>query len=408
MQRMKIYLVGGAVRDQLLGIPELERDWLVTGATPEVLLEQGFQQVGREFPVFLHPETKEEHALPRYGSDTTLDEVALVEADLVRRDLTINALALGPDGELIDPCGGKCDLENRILRHTPAFADDPIRVLRLARFASRFHAAGFRVAEETSVLVREMVDRGDLDNLVPERLWAEISRTLGQEHPRPFFERLREWDALAVLLPELDRLFGVPQPAHYHPEIDSGLHSLMVLDQACRLSRDPEVRFAALVHDLGKGTTRPEEWPSHTAHEERGAKLVEQLCRRLRIPNAWRDLALLTARYHTHCHRAFALKPGTLLRTLEALDAFRRPERFEQILLASEADVRGRTGFEQREYPQADFLREAREAAASVKADALIDAEDDGKKIAQKLRRSRQKAIAEVKDRYPVSVRNSY
>ncbi len=397
---MKIYLVGGAVRDRLLGRPESERDWLVIGAAPEQLLALGYRRVGRDFPVFLHPETHEEHALPRHGRGEESAQPATLEEDLARRDLTINAMALGPEGELIDPCGGRRDLEQRILRHTPAFEEDPLRVLRLARFAARFQPLGFRVAEETCALAGAMAKRGELDRLVPERVFAEISRALEEEQAPEFFRVLRECGALTPVLPELDRLFGVPQPERHHPEIDSGLHSLQVLEQACRFSREPEVRFAALLHDLGKGTTPKNEWPRHIAHEKRGVPIIEALCARLRIPNRWRELATLTARYHLDVHRAKELRPTTLLKLLEALDAVRRPERFEQFLLVCRADRLGRPGREERPYPQADYLRTARAAAAAVDS-RVIAKELDGRQIEEQLRRARLEAISEVARRFP-------
>jgi tRNA nucleotidyltransferase (CCA-adding enzyme) len=397
---MKIYLVGGAVRDRLLGRPETERDWLVTGTTPEQMLALGYRRVGRDFPVFLHPETHEEYALPRHARGEESTRPATLEGDLARRDLTVNAMALGPDGELIDPCGGRRDLEQRILRHTPAFEEDPLRVLRLARFAARFQPLGFRVAEETCALVGAMARRGELDRLIPERVFAEISRAIMEEQAPEFFRVLRECGALAPILPELDRLFGVPQPERHHPEIDSGLHSLQVLEQACRFSEEPEVRFAALLHDLGKGATPKNEWPRHIAHEKRGVPMIESLCARLRIPNRWRDLATLTARYHLDAHRAKELRPTTLLKLLEALDAVRRPERFEQFLLACRADRLGRPGREDRPYPQAEYLRAVRTAAAAVDNREITQG-FSGHEIERQLRLVRLDAISEVVRRFP-------
>ena len=398
---MRVYLVGGAVRDLLLGQPVRERDWLVTGATPERLRALGYRQVGKDFPVFLHPETHEEYSLPRRNRGDAGSGPVGIEEDLARRDLTINALARGPDGEIIDPCGGRADLENRILRHTPSFTEDPVRVLRLARFATRYHGLGFRIAPETCELAREMAAAGALDDLVPERVWGEISKALGEEKAHLFFKVLRDLDALAPVLPELDRLFGVPQPRKYHPEIDTGLHSLLVLEQACRLSGDPQVRFAALVHDLGKGATPPELWPSHRGHEKRGAAIIESLCRRLRIPNAWRDLAIQAARYHTRCHRALELRPGKLLDTLTTLDALRRPQRFERFLLVCEADIRGRAGMERRDYPQAAYFRAVREAAAGVDAAAISRAGADPQRIAALVAQERIGRIAAVRKSAP-------
>lgn len=393
---LRAYLVGGAVRDRLLGLPSSDRDWLVTGVTAEQLLARGFRKVGQDFSVFLHPESAEEYALPR-GDSTAKEERVQVCDDLVQRDLTINAIALSPEGTYIDPLNGQQDLQARWLRHTPTFRRDPIRVLRLARFAARFADFGFRVAEETRQLVRQMVHAGELDQLVPERVWAEIARALQGSDPAIFIETLRDLGALRVILPELDRLFGIPQPPRHHPEIDTGVHTLMVLRQACRLSQEPETRLAALLHDLGKGTTPKAEWPNHHGHEQRGAKLVEQLCDRLRVPNRFRESSRLAAEYHTHCHRAFELKPATLLRTLQKLDALRRPERLEQFLIACKADARGRTGFEQQPYPQADYFRAAREAAAAVDTAALARRATDPAMIPGIIFQARSRAIASVK-----------
>ncbi|HEY8540030.1 MAG TPA: multifunctional CCA addition/repair protein, partial [Steroidobacteraceae bacterium] len=338
---MEIYLVGGAVRDELLGLPVRERDWVVVGAEPQELLDRGFRPVGKDFPVFLHPETNEEYALARTerktgpgyrGFETRFSPDVTLEQDLERRDLTINAIAKDPEtGKLIDPFGGERDLRDRVLRHvSPAFVEDPVRVLRVARFAARFAPLGFTVAPETIELMRQIAASGELDALVPERVWLELHKTLQMPAPWRFFEVLRDANALAVIFPEIDALFGVPQPEQWHPEIDSGLHTMMVLEQACRLSPDPIVRFAALVHDLGKGTTPKDEWPRHVAHEHRGVPLIEQLCARLRVPNAFRDLAILVGRHHLVMHKADQLRPGTMLELLEHLDAFRRPERVEQ------------------------------------------------------------------------------
>ena len=364
---MKTYLVGGAVRDKLLGLPVKDRDWVVVGATPEKMLQLGYQQVGRDFPVFLHPQSKQEYALARTerksgkgykGFEVFATPQVTLEEDLLRRDLTINALAESESGELIDPYGGQADLEARILRHvSPAFAEDPLRVLRVARFAARFADLGFRVAPETMALMKEITHSGELTHLVPERIWQEMHAALSTAAPHVFFGLLRDCGALVVLMGELEALFGVPQPAHFHPEIDTGIHTFMVLQQAALLSQDPVVRFAALVHDLGKGTTPREIWPSHTGHEERSAVLIGNIGERLRIPNEYLELGILVSRFHTRCHRATRHSAGELLETLEHVDAFRRPDRFEQFLLACEADSRGRTGLENRPYPQAGLLR---------------------------------------------------
>ena len=405
---MRIYLVGGAVRDQLLGLPARERDWVVVGARPEELLAQGYKPVGKDFPVFLHPQSGEEYALARTerktgpgyrGFETLFSPDVTLEQDLERRDLTINAIAKDPDsGALIDPFGGRRDLRDRVLRHvSPAFIEDPVRVLRVARFAARFAPLGFTVAAQTLDVMREIAARGELDALVSERVWQETQRALAMPAPARFFEVLREANALPAIFPELHALFGVPQPERWHPEIDSGVHTLMVLEQAAKLSDDPVVRFAALTHDLGKGTTPPEEWPRHVAHEQRGVDLVDGLCDRLRIPNAYRELAVLVARYHLEAHRVEELRTGTLLDLLERLDAFRRPERFEQWVLACEADARGRKGLENRDYPQAEELRRARATVASVSLEPADREGLNGQQIAKKLRQARLAALAQLR-----------
>jgi tRNA nucleotidyltransferase (CCA-adding enzyme) len=401
---MQIYLVGGAVRDELLSLPARERDWVVVGARPEELQAQGFKPVGKDFPVFLHPRSGEEYALARTerktgpgyrGFETLFSPDVTLEQDLERRDLTINAIAKDPSGALIDPYGGQRDLRDHVLRHVSgAFVEDPVRVLRVARFAARFAPLGFKVAPETLDLMREIAARGELDALVSERVWQETQRALEMPAPARFFEVLRDANALPVIFPELHALFGVPQPEQWHPEIDTGLHTLMVVEQAAKLSDDPVVRFAALTHDLGKGTTPPSEWPRHIAHEQRGVALVEGLCDRLKIPNSYRELAVLTSRYHLDAHRVADLRDSTLLELLERLDAFRRPARFEQWVLACEADARGRKGLENREYPQADYLRRAREAAAKVTLDPAERDGLDGPKVAEKLRQARLAALA--------------
>jgi tRNA nucleotidyltransferase (CCA-adding enzyme) len=401
---MQIYLVGGAVRDELLGLPVRERDWVVVGARAEELQAQGFKPVGKDFPVFLHPRNGEEYALARTerktgpgyrGFETLFSPDVTLEQDLERRDLTINAIAKDPDGGgLIDPFGGQRDLGERVLRHVSgAFVEDPVRVLRVARFAARFAPLGFKVAPETLDLMREIAARGELDALVSERVWQETQRALEMPAPARFFEVLRDANALPIIFPELHALFGVPQPEQWHPEIDTGVHTLMVLEQAAKLSDDPVVRFAALTHDLGKGTTPPGEWPRHIAHEQRGVALVEAMCDRLKIPNAYRELAILVSRYHLDAHRVAELRDNTLLDLLERLDAFRRPARFEQWVLACEADARGRKGLENRDYPQADLLRRARDAVAKVTLEPAERDGLDGPKIAEKLRKARLAAL---------------
>ena len=404
---MKVYLVGGAVRDQLLGRASGDRDWVVVGSTPAEMLEAGFEPVGRDFPVFLHPDTHEEYALARTERKTApgyhgfafhaAPEVSL-EDDLARRDLTINAMARDADGRLIDPYHGAEDLGEGVLRHvSPAFAEDPVRILRVARFSARYAPLGFRVAPETLDLMRAMVASGEADYLVPERVWAETVRALGESRPERFIETLRDCGALTRIFPELDRLFGVPQPPAHHPEIDTGIHTLMALALAARLGADPVTRFAVLVHDLGKGATPPEEWPRHHGHEQRGADLVRSFCQRLRVPNMYRELGVVTARFHTHCHRALDLRPKTLLNTLLGLDALRKPQRFEQFLLACEADARGRLGLENRDYRQAELLRRVRQAAAGVQARPLVEQGLSGLALAEALRQKRLAAITEAR-----------
>ncbi len=363
---MKRYLVGGVVRDRLLDRPSTDRDWVVVGAHTDELLAAGYLPVGKDFPVFLHPETREEHALARTERKTApgyrgfvihADPGVTLEQDLQRRDLTINAMAQAEDGTLIDPHGGRRDLERRVLRHvSPAFAEDPVRILRAARFAARFE--GFHVADETQALMRRMVEAGEVDALVPERVWAELARGLMEARPSRMLEVLRDCGALARLLPEVDRLWGVPQPAEHHPEIDTGMHLLMVLDMAARLAAGLEVRFACLVHDLGKGTTPPEALPRHLGHERRSVALVRALCTRLRVPVACRELAEVVTREHGNVHRSGGFGAGALVRLFDRCDAWRRPERFADLLLACECDARGRLGLGEVPYaPRARLLR---------------------------------------------------
>jgi len=404
---MKTYLVGGAVRDELLDYPHKEKDWVVVGATPEDMLAAGFQQVGKDFPVFLHPETKEEYALARTerktspgykGFDVHATPDVTLEQDLLRRDLTINAIAKDEAGEIIDPFNGLQDIHDRILRHvSPAFAEDPVRILRVARFAARYLHLGFIVADETMQLMKQMVEDGEVDALVPERVWQEMEKALGERSPSRFIEVLRDCGALERILPELDRLFGVPQPEEHHPEIDTGIHTLMVLHQACRLSDDTEVRFAALMHDLGKGVTPESEWPHHIEHEARGADIVLDVCKRLRIPNEYRDLAERTARFHLHYHRALELKPSTVVNTLEQLDAFRKPQRFEKFLLASEADARGRPGHEDSTFPQGAYFRTAFEQAQKVDIRSLVEQGYSNKELADRIREERARLVSAIK-----------
>jgi len=404
---IKTYLVGGAVRDEILGYPFKEKDWVVIGATVDNMLTAGYQQVGKDFPVFLHPETKEEHALARTerktaagykGFEVHASPDVTLEDDLIRRDLTINAIAKNEKGEYIDPHHGIADIKNKILRHvSDAFMEDPVRILRIARFMARYAHLGFSVADETIVLMKKMVSSGEADALVPERVWQEMQKALSEKTPTAFITTLRDCGALEKILPELDCLFGVPQPVEHHPEIDTGIHTLMVLEQACLLSNEPDVRFAALVHDLGKGTTPKQEWPRHINHEARGADLVKKVCQRLRIPNEYRDLAERTARFHLHYHRALELKPATVVKTLEQLDAFRKPERFEKFLLASEADARGRTGYENKDFPQGEFFRQAFKATKNIDIEKLRALGFENMALANKIKEERVKAVSELK-----------
>lgn len=402
---MEIFLVGGAVRDRLLGLPVTERDWVVVGATPQSMRELGFRPVGKDFPVFLHPQTGEEYALARTERKSApghtgflfhaAPEVTL-EEDLRRRDLTINAIAESPSGELIDPYGGQRDLERRVLRHvSDAFVEDPLRVLRVARFAARFAALGFRVAPETLGLMRAIAASGELEHLSAERIWNETRRGLAAATPRAYVEVLRNCGALRTLLPEVDALFGVPQRADYHPEVDTGAHLLLALDRAAELTADPGVRFAVLVHDLGKGITPPEVLPRHIGHEQSGIPLVDALCDRLRVPTQYRRLARLVTRWHLRCHKIRELRPDTLLRLLQELDIYRRPETLEPFLLACEADARGRGGdFGQRPYAPAPWLRALAARVRAVAAAPHVAAGLGGAELATALDAERRRAIA--------------
>lgn len=402
---MKIYLVGGAVRDQLLGLPVKERDWVVVGATPEALKQKGYRQVGRDFPVFIHPESGEEYALARterksglgyYGFQCHFSPDVTLEDDLRRRDLTINAMAMDENHQLIDPYHGRRDLDNKCLRHvSPAFAEDPVRVLRTARFAARYHHLGFRLAAETRSLMYGMVKKGELNHLVPERVWQEWQRSLEEPDPQMFILSLRQCDALRIILPEIEALFGVPNPRHHHPEVDSGVHSLLVLQAAVKLSADPVVRFAALLHDLGKALTPMEEWPRHRAHEEKGVKVIEALCERLRVPADYRSLAVLTSRFHLNIHRLYELKATTIVNLLEKIDAFRRIRRFEQLLLACEADAQGR-GF-QVDYKQMSDWKYLHAQCAKVTAKTLVEQGYQGKAIKEQLHQRRVACVNLVK-----------
>jgi len=405
---MEVYLVGGAVRDRLLGLPVHERDWVVVGARPEDLERQGYLSVGKEFPVFLHPDTKEEHALARLerkvapgyrGFTTQFSPDVTLEEDLKRRDLTINAMAEKPSGELVDPYGGQRDLQARVLRHvSEAFVEDPVRILRLARFAARFADLGFTVADETLALMKQMVASGEVDALVPERVWQETERALGETRPDAFFQTLRDCGALAVIFPEIDALYGVPQPPKWHPEVDTGVHVMLAVRYAAKIGAPTSVRFAVLTHDLGKALTPPEVLPGHRGHEEAGVPLVEGLSQRLRVPNGFRELAVLGARHHAVVHRAAELRPDTMLKLFETTDAFRRPERFGELLLVCESDARGRTGLENNPYPQAAYLQRARDAAAAVQLSDEDRTGLQGPAIGAKIRAKRLAAVTRVKE----------
>ncbi|MEI8608371.1 multifunctional CCA addition/repair protein [Enterovibrio sp. Hal110] len=409
---MNTFLVGGAVRDTLLGLDVKDRDWVVVGADIKTMLKAGYQQVGADFPVFLHPKTHEEYALARterksgqgytgfvcdFASDVTLEE------DLQRRDLTINAIAQADDGTLVDPYGGKTDLDNKILRHvSPAFVEDPLRVLRVARFAARFHDLGFTVADDTMSLMRTIAESGELDVLTPERVWIEWEKSLSTPRPDVFLRVLRDCGALAVVLPEIDALFGVPQPEQWHPEIDTGIHTLMVARQAATLTDDTCIRFAAQMHDLGKALTPQAEWPSHRMHTATGKVPVKAVCDRVRVPNAYRDAALLVCAEHTNVHNAGELKASTYIKIFDRNDVWRKPERVTQLAVASQADHQGRTGFEDRPYPQADWLLGAFNAANSVEVKPIVAEGFTGQGIREELTRRRVVSVA----KYLEEVRN--
>ncbi len=375
---MKTYLVGGSVRDEILGLPVTDHDYVVVGSSPDEMMQLGYRPVGKDFPVFLHPQSQEQYALARTerkvsrgykGFEVYASPEVTLQEDLARRDLTINSIAKDQDGNIIDPFNGVADLEAGLLRHiSPAFTEDPVRVLRTARFSARF---GFRVAPETLALMNEMVHNGEVDALVPERMWQEFARGLMEHKPSRMFYALRECSALTRIMPEVDALFGVPQPAKHHPEIDTGVHVMMVIDFAALRNYSLPVRFASLTHDLGKGTTPPEEWPRHVGHEARSVQLLKGLCERIRVPNDARDLALLVARYHGDVHRAMELRPATIAGMLQAADAYRKPERFEEFLQACACDFHGRPGYAEKSYPQAERLREAFTAAKSVNAGTI-------------------------------------
>jgi tRNA nucleotidyltransferase (CCA-adding enzyme) len=403
---MQTYLVGGAVRDGLLNIAIKDKDWVVVGSTPAELINLGYSQVGADFPVFLHPKTKEEYALARterksgsgyQGFNCDFNPDITLEEDLMRRDLTVNAMAQNDDGSIVDPYNGQQDIKDKKLRHvSDAFSEDPLRVLRVARFAARFAHLGFTIAEETLELMRDIANSGELALLTPERVWQETERALGESQPWVYFQALRDCNALAVIFPELDNLFGIPQPAQHHPEIDCGIHTLMVLEQASKLTTDINIRWASLLHDLGKGLTREDILPSHYGHEQSGEKLVINVNKRLKTPNEFKDLSRLVCVYHTHVHRAFELKPQTLLKFFNNIDLWRKPERLQQILIACKADSRGRTGFEEVEYSQVEYITHIAEACLAVTATQFVEQGIQGKAIGEAMAAERVGVITRL------------
>lgn len=406
---MQVYLVGGAVRDQLLGRTVTERDYVVVGATPEQMLAAGYLPVGSDFPVFLHPQSKEEYALARterksgvgYAGFTfyTSPDLSL-EQDLIRRDLTINAMAMTEQGSIIDPYGGQQDLQQRILRHvSPAFVEDPLRVLRVARFAARYAPLGFSIAPETLRLMQALVQQGEIKHLTPERIWKETQRALNEDRAEVYFEVLRQCGALQVIMPEVNALFGVPQRPAYHPEIDAGIHTMMTLQRACEANYSDRVRFATVMHDLGKALTPVDLLPRHTEHEARGVEPIRVLCKRLKVPSQYQQLAELVCREHLCCHRVMELRPGAIWRLLQRLDVLRRPERVEEFIQACECDARGRLGLETRPYEQAKFMREAVQQVRNIRAIDL-PSHVQGPDIGEALIKARIKALSLLKARY--------
>ncbi len=400
---MKTYRVGGCVRDRLLGWPTTDTDWVVTGATEDDMLAAGFKAIGRDFPVFLHPQTRQEYALARSerktgpgyrGFSVSFTPDTRLEDDLQRRDLTINAMAEDDQGELIDPFGGQQDVEKRLLRHvSEAFVEDPVRVLRLARFAARYHHLGFSVAPETRQLVTRMGESGELDSLVAERVWQEMSRALAERNPPVFFETLRQCNVLHLLFPEIDSLFGVPQNPIHHPEIDTGIHVMMALQKSADLEQDVETRFAVLTHDLGKASTAEHMLPSHHGHEKSSRRIVQEFCQKWKIPRPHTELALITAEFHTHVHRALELKPVTVLKLFKQTDAFRKPERFRKMLNACLADARGRSGFDSADYPQANYLWDQLQLVQAIDSTPFREQGLEGKLLGDMMDRARIEAI---------------
>lgn len=403
---MKVYRVGGAIRDELLGLPIKDRDWVVTGSTPEAMIEQGYKPIGKDFPVFLHPTSKQEFALARTerkvargyaGFNFNTDPKITIEQDLARRDLTINAIAQDNKGHLIDPFNGQQDIENRVLRHvSDAFVEDPVRVLRVARFAARFAELGFSIATETLELMHQIATSGELDALVPERVWSEMDKALSEQDPQVFFTSLRDCGVLKILFPEIDNLFGVPQPEKHHPEVDTGVHVMMCLKKSAELGYVNEVRFAVLCHDLGKANTPVDILPSHHGHEQRGVKLTRSLCKKWRVPKTCCELALMTCEYHTHIHRAYELHPSTLLKLFMKTDTFRRPERFRKMTQACIADARGRTNFENDPYPQADYANNLVEKLNALDLSPVIQLDIKGEKLAQAIYKYRLQYLKSI------------
>lgn len=413
---MKVYLVGGAVRDQLLGLPVKDRDWIVVGAVPATLLSLGYQQVGKDFPVFLNPKTKEEYALARTERKSSTGYTGFIcdfsptitlEQDLIRRDLTINAMAQSEDGEIIDPYGGKQDLENRILRHiSPAFSEDPLRVLRVARFAARYHSLGFKIASETLSLMAELAQSEELQHLTAERVWLETEKALNEKNPEIYFETLHKTGALSVLFPEIDALYGMPNPVKHHPEVDSFIHTMLVLEQAVNLTENnpilnkSAVRFAAICHDLGKALTPQNILPHHYGHEQAGIKPTRSLCKRLKVPSYFQELAELTCEFHTHIHKAFELRAETVITLFNRFDVWRKPQRFQEFLQVCLADTRGRTGFENKDYPQIDYVNQLLQAANEVDVQQVIADGFEKQEIRNELTKRRILAVKQTKANY--------
>ena len=414
---MKVYLVGGAVRDQLLGLPVKDRDWIVVGAVPATLLSLGYQQVGKDFPVFLNPKTKEEYALARTERKSSAGYTGFIcdfsptitlEQDLIRRDLTINAMAQSEDGEIIDPYGGKQDLENRILRHiSRAFSEDPLRVLRVARFAARYHYLGFKIASETLSLMAELAQSEELQHLTAERVWLETEKALNEKNPEIYFETLHKTGALKVLFPEIDALYGVPNPVKHHPEVDSFIHTMLVLKQAVNLTENnpilnkSAVRFATICHDLGKALTPQNILPHHYGHEQAGIKPTRTLCKRLKVPSYFQELAELTCEFHTHIHKAFELRAETVITLFNRFDVWRKPQRFQEFLQVCLADTRGRTGFENKDYPQIDYINQLLQAANEVDVQQVIADGFEKQEIRNELTKRRILAVKQTKANYP-------